>query len=575
MESSRSWQHHLTTIFNIAFCILISLAMIGIQLVSAEPPHHDYYVDLTTDSTVNSGCADEADTDTCGLRGAITLANGGDTSEYYYIHLAAETYTLTLYGAGPGDNANISGDLDVNGPTIIIMGAGDDSTVITQNGISDRIIDLRGTHSLKLMDLVIQDGRLPTGYGGGGGIRAMNAATLTLDNVDVISNQVAGILATDAGGGLFIDDTNLVIGGGSSFYGNTACHGGAIRINNSGSSVTSNINSSIIHYNAASCGNGGGIYTTGTVNLTLSSLNIIYNHSLAGAGYYDSTGTSLTMSHVGFEHNYIDPSGTGAGAMEIFGTASIDNSELDLNTALVGSGAIHLNPSSTFTMTDSRLYNNTGDAAGALLAEGNTSALLQQVEVSRNEAHNGGGISVITNGNLELENVTIARNIALNGGGLYLVNNTSADLNHVTISTNLGDTHGDAVYIGNAGKWFSSNSIFYYSIGGDVCFYTGAHVVGSGGHNISSDASCLLPGGTDLASTDPRLTDLDFFDSDLQTMKPLPGSPAIDGAIVGDPVTTDQRGVIRLDGDGDGIVQSDVGAHEASMRFFLPLIKRP
>jgi hypothetical protein len=58
-------------------------------------------------------------------------------------------------------------------------------------------------------------------------------------------------------------------------------------------------------------------------------------------------------------------------------------------------------------------------------------------------------------------------------------------------------------------------------------------------------------------------------------MKPLPGIPAIDGAITDDPVTTDQRDFTRLDGKGDGIIKSDVGAHEAPAHFFLPLILSP
>jgi predicted outer membrane repeat protein len=152
--------------------------------------------------------------------------------------------------------------------------------VITQSGISDRIIDHQGDHSLQLIDLTIRDGDLPTGYSGGG-IRSLDAMTLTLDGVRVNENTVTGSAAGDSGGGIYIDDTNLVITGMSQYYGNSACHGGGLRINNSGSGVTSLI-TGIIHYNVATCGNGGGIYTTGTVDLTLSSLNVSYNHALAG-----------------------------------------------------------------------------------------------------------------------------------------------------------------------------------------------------------------------------------------------------------------------------------------------------
>ena len=82
------------------------------------------------------------------------------------------------------------------------------------------------------------------------------------------------------------------------------------------------------------------------------------------------------------------------------------------------------------------------------------------------------------------------------------------------------------------------------------------------GRNIISDASCDLTDGSDMPSTDPLLDALDAYDSTLMTMPPLPGSPAIDGAMVGDPVTIDQRGMGRFDGDQDGIIKSDIGAHE-------------
>jgi predicted outer membrane repeat protein len=264
---------------NFMLCFLISLALIRLQPVNAAPPTINYYVNITMDSlTNNSGCLDEADTDTCSLRGAIQLANAGDPSFYHHINLPAGTYTLSLPNAG--ENSNAYSDLDVYGPTTIIEGAGAASTVITQSGISDRIIDHQGDHSLQLIDLTIRDGDLPTGYSGGG-IRSLDAMTLTLDGVRVNENTVTGSAAGDSGGGIYIDDTNLVITGMAQYYGNSACHGGGLRINNSGSGVTSLI-TGIIHYNVATCGNGGGIYTTGTVDLTLSSLNVSYNHALAG-----------------------------------------------------------------------------------------------------------------------------------------------------------------------------------------------------------------------------------------------------------------------------------------------------
>jgi CSLREA domain-containing protein len=86
----------------------------------------------------------------------------------------------------------------------------------------------------------------------------------------------------------------------------------------------------------------------------------------------------------------------------------------------------------------------------------------------------------------------------------------------------------------------------------------------SGGHNLSSDASCGLTGPGDLQSTQPKLSPLVPHGSGLPTFLPLTGSPAID---TGDAAcgSTDGRGQPRpLDGDGDGIATCDRGAVEVS-----------
>ena len=176
---------------------------------------------------------------------------------------------------------------------------------------------------------------------------------------------------------------------------------------------------------------------------------------------------------------------------------------------------------------------------------------------------------------MSLENVTIAENEGFMGGGLYLVDNISADLNHVTIADNVVDGNAGAVFFGDDGLWSPRNSIFQYVGAETVCYFNSTYFRTSGGHNIISDDSCDLTDPTDLYNTDPGLRGLDNYDSTLQTMAPLPGSPAIDGAVVSDLVTTDQRGKTRIDGDGDGIIKSDIGAHEFYWSFFLPLLQVP
>ena len=78
-----------------------------------------------------------------------------------------------------------------------------------------------------------------------------------------------------------------------------------------------------------------------------------------------------------------------------------------------------------------------------------------------------------------------------------------------------------------------------------------------------------------MESIDPLVGMLVVSGEESGTIPLLNGSPAVDGALVDDPVTTDQLGVGRLDGDRDGIIKSDVGAYEAKVHFFLPLLTKP
>ena len=143
-----------------------------------------------------------------------------------------------------------------------------------------------------------------------------------------------------------------------------------------------------------------------------------------------------------------------------------------------------LNPGSSVIITDSRIHNNTGNNGGGILANANTSASLQRVEIIRNEAiQDGGGILLSSSANINLENVTIAENWAVNGGGIYLYDNSTASLNHVTVSDNYVTGDGMEAYIDYNGHWSVYNSIISWSgTGGNECFYDVAY--GGVGSNI-------------------------------------------------------------------------------------------
>jgi hypothetical protein len=89
----------------------------------------------------------------------------------------------------------------------------------------------------------------------------------------------------------------------------------------------------------------------------------------------------------------------------------------------------------------------------------------------------------------------------------------------------------------------------------------------TGGHNLLGIAvDCTLNrSGVDLVNIDPLVSPLVVESDPGHAFVPLqPGSPAIDagGRVHRDCDLTDQLGHFRVDGNGDGIVASDIGAVE-------------
>lgn len=348
-------------------------------------------------------------------------------------------------------------------------------------------------------------------------------------------------------------------------------------------SNTTSTNITITHSafgtNGARCGNGGGFYNTGPAVVSMSDNEFLYNHAMSGAAYYDSADTILTMENTEICTNNIDAGGSGAAGMELFGDATLTMVDVCQNTADAGPGGIKLNSGSSAIITDSRIHNNTGNNGGGILATANTSALLQRDEIARNEAiEDGGGILLSSSANMNLENVTVAENWAEDGGGIYLYDNSTANLNHVTVAENFVTGDGMEVYVDYNGHWSAYNSIISWSgTGGNECYYVVAYGgVGSNIHNITTADTqdvCKLSG---LFNTDPMLgTFIAFYGPNTRSLALLPGSPAIDAAINSDPITTDQYGRMRVDGDDDGTITSDVGAVEFYDRWFLPFMIGP
>ena len=91
-------------------------------------------------------------TDEKSLRGAIIAANqlGGNNT----ILLARGTYRLTI--PGPGEDTGFSGDLDITGGNLTIVGVSSAQTIIDGAGTGDRVLHVLPQARLTLHHVAIQ-----------------------------------------------------------------------------------------------------------------------------------------------------------------------------------------------------------------------------------------------------------------------------------------------------------------------------------------------------------------------------------------------------------------------------------
>jgi|GEM_PF-2669777 len=161
------------------------------------------------------------------------------------------------------------------------------------------------------------------------------------------------------------------------------------------------------------------------------------------------------------------------------------------------------------------------------------------------------GAALWNSGAATLENCTVAGNLASwSGGGIASVG--TATLRHVTVS----DNH--AWFFDGGGLWSAGTLALENSIVAGNLATTDPDLAGS---------PPQLMGGN-LTSGDPRLAPLDAFGGAAPVMPPLPGSPAIEGAVpLAATPAADQRGGVRPAGP-----LPDLGAVEAFPFSTVPLV---
>jgi hypothetical protein len=465
----------------------------------------------------------------CTLRAAICEANalpGPDT-----IQLNANLTTISLVNTGSGEDACLTGDLDITSD-IIIVGNG---AVI--DGLSaDRIFDVHPDAVVEISDVTIFDGYV--GFAGpvGGAIRNAGDLLLTASTVETSNATQGGAIHNASGASLTVADSDFNDNGSnfggaiysagaldvdaSDFLDNDAeVDGGAFFIQAGGPLAL--IEDSRIVRGSAN-GNGGGIAAAGAVKV-LRSVVRLSDADFGGGLFVAATGGALVLTAKIFDNG---ASTRGGG---VFNKGSLECRDCWVHDNL--------------SATDGGGLDNSG------------SAVLRRATFGDNNASDGAGI--FSEGTLDAFNVTVSGNVASNvGGGVYLDNGTST-FNNVTVVDNAGASGG--VFIDPLATFVTSNTIVGDNFNGAIPSDCAGALI-SGDHNLIEDtAACVITGATanDIYGATPNLGPLQFNGGLTPTHEVLIGSPALDAGNNATCQSIDQRKVSRPQGPS-----CEIGAYE-------------
>ncbi|MCA8988585.1 MAG: VCBS repeat-containing protein, partial [Planctomycetaceae bacterium] len=291
---------------------------------------------VTTAVDENDGNTDPARGQGTSLREAIIAANSNSDQTTILFDASLDGTPIVLTIIGKGENAALTGDLDILEDTII-QGNGVNSTIIDGND-SDRIFELFSGKTLLIDSAKVMNGNETNG----GAISS--TGDLTLQNSVFEGN-------TASTGGVVYATTGQLNVYGSSLTGNSAAFGGVASL--SGASTTLVVDSSFISGNTAS--SYGGVFRLSSLT---SSTNRIINSTIAanesggqGGAIYSSV-SNLVIENSTIAFNESESQG---GAIYSFvSDFNIVNSTIALNHArisntgtIVSGGGIYLSSSSS------------------------------------------------------------------------------------------------------------------------------------------------------------------------------------------------------------------------------------
>jgi hypothetical protein len=319
-------------------------------------------------------------------------------------------------------------------------------------------------------------------------------------------------------------------------------------------------NLTITHGNATGAfpdGNGGGIYNSGTLTVTNSTLRA-NSARVLGGGIEDLGPLTVTNSTLSSNSASI---GIGGGINIDSGTVTVTNSTISSNFAAGDGGGIE--NGGTLTVTNSTLSANSTSSGGGFGGGIDNSGTVT-VSNSTLSANSGGGISVRF-GTVTVTNSTLSAN-STSGTGGGILNEGTLTVSNSTISFNSAASGGgignllNSVSLQNtivAGNSSSTNN--GPDISGTLQSTSSNNLVGIGDSNLSGISNG--PNGNLIGSSvspiDARLGPLADNGGPTLTEALLPDSPARGAGSLSFATATDQRGLPRTVGG-----EIDVGAFQ-------------
>lgn len=378
----------------------------------------------------------------CSLRDAIKAANDNPGDDIVSVPLG--TFSITISG---DEDVNASGDFDIS-DNVTITGAGAASTVIRAgtsriNGI-DRIFHVQSGATVVLDGVTVQYGRGDVASHHGGCIN--NAGNLTVRNSIVDNCEVK--LGGDGGliystGSLVIDNATLSNGWSSDLGGGVYATSMSIQ---NGASFTGNEGKN----------HGGGIYYDSTTDLNMSGdVSFISNITTKdqttdnGGGIYTKGSIVHTSGTATFTSN---AARRGAGVfVETSGKSVTFDALIASSNAASYEGGLFQTYGVTINGGGSISNNTAGNLGAAIYSLSNTVSLTGNFTFNNNDTtkdqttDNGGAIW--SRGSVSHSGGTIefTNNDARKGGAIFIDNAGTVTLNAATFTTNTASYDGGAI----------------------------------------------------------------------------------------------------------------------------------